>query len=252
MKIDSAVVVAPAGVSASSNSQNITDVWVEENAANLGAYELPCNFPVLDQDSVHFVISPGVWQSGQSLTRVVYPMMNADAFTTLDTPGHHYSHVPTFKYKPAAGILFNEDFEISSEYNNNMTKTSDSAKYGYFCGKITVGPNDSSVMACQKAFGGQPAPYALTTGQEIWLELDYKSDVPFWSGIIAHFNSGLTDTIQILFLLPTVTWHKEYIKLSETVGNEGANTYNLYFQGLNPSGYGGGSVYLDNIRLVHL
>ena len=33
---------------------------------------------------------------------------------------------------------------------------------------------------------------------------------------------------------------------------EGASTFNLYFQALNPSGFAGGSVYLDNIRLVYM
>lgn len=255
MKMDTAVVTAMHGVSASSNTQGIQDVWVEEGSTNIGAYELPCYFPVLDHDSVYFVVSPGVWQSAQNTNPVIYPFLNPDIFTMYATPGNKYSHVPTFTYKSAAQLQFNEDFEITGDYNSNMTKTMDSARYGRYCGKITVGPNDSSVVACQQAAsGGVPGcPYALTSGQEIWVELDYKSDVPFWSGIIAHFNSsGATDTIQVLFLLPTSTWTKEYIKLSETIGNEGADTYNLYFQGLNPSGNAGGSVYLDNIRLIHM
>ena len=255
LKMDTAVVVPPQGVSAGSNTQSIQDVWVEESANNIGAYELPCNFPVLDQNPVYFVISPGIWQSAQSTNPVIYPFMSPDTFTLAAIPGKKYTHVPTFKYKPAARVLFNEDFELGMDYNGNMVKTSDSAKYGSWCGKITVGPNDSSVLACQQsASGGQggPCPYTLTPGQEIWVELDYRSDVPFWSGMIAHYSSGGTDTIQMLFLLPSTAWRKEYIKLSVTVGNEGASTYNLYFQGLNPSGYGGGSVYLDNIRLIHM
>ena len=159
--------------------------------------------------------------------------------------------------------MFNEDFEVGMDYNSSMTLASytiasDSVKYGHKCGKITVGPNDSSVVACQVSTSGYNTPsapgcpYTLTAGQEVWVELDYKSQVPFWSGIIAHFNSGATDTIQILFLLPTETWSKQYIKLSETIGNEGASAFNLYFQALNPSGFAGGSVYLDNIRLVYM
>ena len=256
LKMDTAVVAAPTGVSLSSNTQNIQDVWVAEGANNIGAYELPCNFPVLDEGPVYFVLQAGVWQSAQNTNPVIYPFMNADTFTLNAAPTNKYSHVPKFSYKEAAKVLFNEDFELNSDYNGNMVKTHDSIKYGIWCGKITVGPNDSSVLACQQSAslgsGGGTCPYVLTSGQEIWVELDYKSDVPFWSGIIAHFNSGATDTIQVLFLLPTNTWTKEYIKLSETVGNEGANTYNLYFQGLNPSGFAGGSVYLDNIRLVHM
>lgn len=256
MKMDTAAVAAPPGVSAGSNTQGIQDVWVQEGASNIGAYELPCNFPVLDRDSVTFVINPGVWQSAQSTNPVIYPFMNPDVFTMEAIPGNQYTHTPKFTYKPASHVMFNEDFEVGLDYNSGMVKARDSVKYGNYCGKITVGPNDSSVVVCQQhasgGVGDGTCPFILTPGQEIWVELDYKSDVPVWSGIIAHFSSGLTDTIQVLFLLPNPTWSKQYIKLSETVGQEGASTYNLYFQALNPSGFIGGSVYLDNIRLVHM
>jgi hypothetical protein len=258
MAMDTAVVTAPTGMSASSNTQGIQDVWVEEGSSNIGAYELPCNFPVLDKGPVYFVVHPGVWQSAQNTNPVIYPFMSNDTFTLQATPGNKYTHVPKFTYLPAAKVMFNDDFELGTDYNSNMVRTTDSVKYGTHCGKITVGPNDSSVVACQvNASGGNTGsnpgcPYTLRAGQEIWVELDYKSQVPFWSGIIAHFSSGAIDTIQVLFLLPTETWSKQYIKLSETVGNEGASTFNLYFQALNPSGFAGGSVYLDNIRLVYM
>jgi hypothetical protein len=256
MKMDTAVVTAPRGISTNTNTQGIQDVWVQEGATNIGAYELPCNFPVLDKDSVRFVIQPGVWQSAQNTNPVVYPLMNPDVFTMEAIPGNKYTHVPTFTYIATDTFQFNEDFEVGSDYNTNLIVTHDSAKYGKFCGKITVGPNDSSVTACQvHASGGtvgNTCPYFLKAGDEIWVELDYRSDVPFWSGIIANFSDGTTDTIQVLFLLPTTIWSKEYIKLSETIGDEGASTYSLYFQALNPSGFAGGSVYLDNIRLIKL
>jgi len=251
LKMDTAVIIAPAGISASSNTQSIQDVWVNEGPTNLGAYELPCNFPVLDHDSVNFVINAGVWQSAQSTNPVIYPFLKPDVFTLYAQSGNKYSHVPTFSYIAAAKFVFNEDFESGSEYNTSMLLAHDSVKYGTACGKMTVGPTDSNVVACQTYAHGVQGPYVLTPGEEIWLEFDYKCQVPFWSGIIAHFSSGATDTIQVLFLLPNETWTKQYIKLSETVGQEGASTYNLYFQALNPSGFIGGSVYLDNIRLVH-
>ena len=255
LRMDTAVVTAPLHVSASSNTQAIQDVWVEDGANNMGAYELPCNFPVLDKDSVRFVINPGVWQSSESTNPVIYPLMNPDVFTLYAVSGSQYRHVPTFTYKGAASVLFNEDFELGMDYNSSMTRFRDSAKYGNYCGKITVGPTDSSVVAVQQHASqgtGSICPYALVPGQEIWVELDYKSDVPFWTGIIANFSSGSTQTIPVLFLLPTQTWTKEYIKLTATVGQADANTFNLYFEADNPSGFGGGSVYLDNIRLIHM
>ena len=104
--------------------------------------------------------------------------MNPDVFTLYATPASQYKHVPTFSYKAAASILFNEDFELGMDYNSSMIRVRDSAKYGNYCGKITVGPNDSSVVACQQhasqGVGSGSCPYTLTSGQEIWVEMDYK------------------------------------------------------------------------------
>ena len=252
LKMDSAVVMPFRIIGANTSTQGIKDVQVEAGASNLGTYELPCNFPILLKDSVFFVVTPVVWPDGQSGTPTVYPMLNPDVFTLAATSGNVYTHKPVFTYKEADSVMFNEDFEITSEYNSNMVRTTDSAKYGHSCGKITVGPYDSSVIACQQAYYGRSAPYPLTAGNEIWVELDYKSDVPLWSGIIEHFSSGATDTVQLLFLLPQTNWTKEYVKISQVVGQSGASTYNLFFQALNPSGFAGGSAYLDNIRLIHL
>ena len=251
--MDSAVVSPFRIITGSSNTQGIKDVWPTAGAANLGAYELPCNFPVLQKDSVFIVISPGIWVTGQPGTPLIYPLMNPDIFTLYATPGKVYTHVPTFSYKEGDTVLFNEDFEgASTDYNTGMVWTKDSVKYGTHCGKITVGPNDSSVFACQVAYNGHAAPYTLTAGKEIWVELDYKGDVPFNFGVIPHFYDGSTDTLGVVFYLPQANWTKEYIKLTALIGQEGAYSYSLYFQALNPSGFAGGSVYLDNVRLIFL
>lgn len=252
LQMDTAVVAPPHYVSASSNSQDIKDVWVTAGSSNLGAYALPCNFPVLLYDSVFFVVSPGVWETGQSGNPVIYPLMNPDVFTMYAKSGQVYTHVPKFTYKAADTVVFNEDFELGSDYNANMVRTKDSTKYGLYCGSITVGPNDSSVTACQQVYEGRATPYPLTSGNEIWVELDYKSTVPFNFGVLPSFADGTVDTIGIVYYLPQANWTKEYIKLSELVGQEGAVSYSLYFQALNPYGFAGGSVYVDNIRLIHL
>ena len=252
LSMDTAVVAPFRNITAPTNSQDIKDMWVTAGTANLGAYELPCLFPILQQDSVFIVINPGVWQTGQPGTPVVYPLMNPNTFTLAATPGKVYPHVPSFTYKAGDTVLFNEDFELTSEYDNNMVRTQDSVKYGRYCGKITVGPADSSVTSYQIAANGRSTPYVLTPGKEIWVELDYKSDVPFYFGVIPHFTDGSTANISVVFYLPQANWTKEYIKLSELVGQEGAYSYNLYFQGLNPSGFAGGSLYIDNVRLIYL
>jgi hypothetical protein len=251
MKMDTAVVSDPT-VQASDNTQFITDVWTEVGSSNLGAYELPCNFPVLQSDSVHFVIQAGVWQTGQPNAPVPYPLMQPDIFTIYAKPGEVYTHVPHFSYKSGTVRTFLEDFQGAGHDFDSITICRDTnARYGGACGVITVTASDSSVTATQVA-GSNPFPYPLTVGDEVWLELDYKCDVPFYVGINCIFNNGSTTPVAPLFVLPSSKWNKLYVKFSEIVGQEQANSYAVFFQAVNISGNAGGHVYLDNIKLLHL
>src|SRR5437868_2192457 len=54
MKMDSAKAVTSSGQQL---PQNITTVWDEANSDNVGAYELPCNIPVLQENDIRFVVS---------------------------------------------------------------------------------------------------------------------------------------------------------------------------------------------------
>ena len=83
LRIDSVSVVG--------STNHITDVWVEANADNIGAYELPCNFPVLQENQVRFVLLPGIMESGQSIVRVTYPFYESDTFTLTAARGETYA-----------------------------------------------------------------------------------------------------------------------------------------------------------------
>ncbi len=231
------------------NTQNITDVWVQANSTNLGAYELPCNFPVLEQNAVHFTVSAGVWQSGQSDTRVTYPFYLPDTFTINATPGLKYSRALQFKYVPAALFSFNEDFENGTDYSNMPQSASldTNNQYGNHCGVITVNSVDSNVVATQV----NAQAFSITQGSEVWLEVDYKCTVPFWIGFNSIYSNE-TNPYEVLLLLPRTNWSKVYIKLTDLMGQAHADKYTLFFNAIKPVGYdGGGNVYLDNIKVVH-
>ena len=226
------------------NSQGISDIWVESGSKNFGAYELPAQFPVLDEGEVSFVVSAGVKQSGQSGIRVVYPFYQTDTFTITATSGNVYKHTPTFRYKDAAKFTFPpEDFEASNGFNNMSIVSDTNVRYGTSCGAITVTITDSATTASQLAL------YDLPEGQEIWLEVDYKSEVPFWVGYFGKFG-GTVLRNPVLFVNAKPTWTKLYLKLSETIGSLKADQYNLYFEALRPLGTNGGRVYIDNVKLV--
>lgn len=239
MKIDSVNVLNPNGTLA---SNQITDVWVEANNDNVGAFGLPCNFPVLQENNVRFVISAGIKESGQSGVRAIYPFYTTDTFSINAARGSQYSHLATFKYVQATQFAFDETFDFSNSFTGDTLIL---RPEGGRCAAFSVNAVDSAKEISQNI------KYDLPEGQEIWLELDYKSDVPFFIGYYGTFNGSGVARVPVLFVTGQPNWHKLYVKLSYYVGTTRADTYNIYFEALRPFGTTGGTVYIDDVRLVH-
>ena len=247
MRIDSAIVM----VNNHQVADAITDVWVEANTDNLGAYELPSNFPALQQNDIRYVINAGIKESGQSGIRVIYPFYTTDTFSIVGTPGEQYSHQPVFRYVPATVFAIDEDFDAGNGFGlgPHVSVVSDvnvdPIYGGSRCLKLNVTSVDSNVEA------GYTNTIALPAGQEIWLEVSYKAEVPFYAGFYGNFNTGGVLKQPVLFVTEKTEWSKVYIKLSNYVGVMHADTYTIYFEALRPYGSQGGSVYIDNVKLVH-
>lgn len=243
MKIDSVIVLDDNNQPAI--SQNVTDVWVEAGADNLGAYEMPARFPVLQEGTVPFVLSAGVWMSGQQNYRMVYPFYDIDTFTINAEREGDYSHVARFKYKPGLTYKINGDFETNSEFQDIDPISNDSVKYGTACGVLTVTALDSVDL------GYTIDSFDLPEGHEIWLEFDYKTSVPFYVGFFGLMSTGETVKTPALFVNPRYEWRKVYLKLTEPINETRASVYKIYFEALRPVNTNGGNAYIDNVKLVY-
>lgn len=227
-------------------THRIRDIWVEAGVENLGAYELPKTFPVLQENEVRFVISAGIEQSGQSGFRVIYP------FYTTDTPvmnakrGEVYAYTPKFSYKQGTQFKFVNNFQGANGFNGFTPVSAGAdtnAKYGD-CVYLEVTTIDSARTA------STIDSLDLPEGQEIWLEFDYKSDVPFYTGFYG-VGGGAVLQYALLFVNPRSQWNHLYVKMSEAIASVKAPYYRIYFEALRPYGSDGGRLYIDNVRLVH-
>lgn len=252
LKTDS-VALYTTGDSQGVNTHNISDLWVEANATNLGVYEMPAWFPVLEENEVRMVISAGVKQSGQSGVRVVYPFYQTDTFTLNAKRGETFTHYPVFKYKTGTRFAFKcEDFSTGNDYTSAMSSTTftDSIAQAPFppCGVINIAATDSNKLASQNF------TYSLPTGSEVWLEFDYKSDLPFWVGFYAKSSSTVMPNY-VMLVTTKSSWNKLYVKLTESISSlnvQGFSQYNLFFEALKPADNTvGGKMYIDNIKVVY-
>lgn len=228
------------------NTHRIRDIWVEANADNLGAYERPINFPVLAEGDVRFTISAGIEQSGQSGYRVIYPFYTTDTFTLSAERGEEYTRIPQFSYKPGCEFKFVNNFDGSNGFNGFTVVTAGTdtnARYGD-CATLTVNTIDSAKTAATIE------AIDLPEGQEIWLEFDYKCQVPFYAGFYGE-GSGSVIQNAVVFVNTRNTWNHMYVKMSEAIAFVKAPVYRIYFEALRPYGTSGGTVYIDNVRLVY-
>lgn len=237
MRMDSATTTSPAA-----GDNGIKDVWVEANSTNLGAYEMPCNYPVLAQGTVRFVVNAGIYESGQSGVRVIYPFYQPDTFSITATPANQYVHHPVFKYKTGVSFPFTpETFTVGSGFGTLMERVD---TVGNSFGRLTVQLDSSKEAA-------QINAYTLPYDREVWLEFDYKAEVPFYVGFYGSYLAGNVVRYPVLFLTPRDTWIKIYLKLTDQINSVRADRYNLFFEALRPYSSAGGSVSIDNVKLVH-
>ena len=243
MSIDSVVVYDENNLP--TESQAVTDIWAEAGPSTLGAFELPCRFPVLQEGEVPFVLSAGVWMSGQQSVRETYPFYDIDTFTINAEREGSYSHIARFKYKPGLTFKINGNFETNSEFDGIDPISNDSVKYGTACGILSVDAIDSIQL------GYSIDSFDLPEGREIWLEFDYKSVVPMYVGYFGLMATGETVKNPSLLLVPKADWRKIYLKLSESLNNTRASYYKIYFEAGTTTGTSGGNAYIDNVKLVY-
>jgi hypothetical protein len=238
-----------------SSSSNITDAWVYVDDQLIGAFELPVTFPVLFEGTHTIKVKPGIKLNGISESRVINPFYTAYTTTINLIPDSVINLTPNSTYYPSVIFKWKEAFEdggISLEKttrsDTTLEKTSDITKVfeGDYSGKINV-DDTRDFFECKTS-----ASYDLPqTGSSVFLELNYKNDIPFSVGVFAN-ATGTSIQHELLVLNPTNTWKKIYINLTGRVSEESdADSFQIFFGCQKPANVANGEILLDNIKLIH-
>lgn len=250
-------VTAPGGVS----WQKITDGWLYVDGEFLGAYTLPALVPVLAEGENEVILFPGVKENGIDATPNIYPYLTR--FTKVyDLKGGQTTVVQAVTdYDPDIVYAFGisrGDFDggsfIALENRDSdgaidATLTTDQA----FSGKCLLMQVDTAhpVMDIStEAMENLP----VLGAPEVWLELNYKTDVPFF----LYMLSGPQQESQGVYQFNlSEEWNKIYINLTGTLVTTQNPVQRLFFRLSLPKNADGtytqtsGTVRLDNIRVVH-
>ena len=91
---------------------NITDAWVYVDDNLIGVYELPANFPTLEEGIHKVRIRAGIKDNGISGIRIPYPFYSSYVIDTFDFNSNNALVVPPQVSYIENIDFFNEHFEV--------------------------------------------------------------------------------------------------------------------------------------------
>ena len=243
------------------SSAKLNTIWVEQNGQQIGAFSPPCRIPVYAGENQTLRFIPGISLNGVYSQRNQYEMLKPiekswtleEASTRVISP-----EVLTFEYNPIYSLMVIEDFDgIGLNYNKTIQSdtslliTSDTSEVFSHPGEL---PNKSGKFVLPPVSLGEfktlQAFVLPKYGANVWLEVNYKTDVALTFGITANeiLQSAKTPVVT---LFPNEEWNKVYINLvTEVSGYPNALDYNLFFGSINTTD-DTATVLIDNIKLLY-
>jgi hypothetical protein len=261
----------PFAVNAQGDAQfhRITEGWLYLNGEFLGAYTLPATVPVLargeGQDTV--LVFPGVKENGIEATPNIYPFLAryerlqpvlTAAQTTAIQANTSYLPNTEFAFGVGRGDFDGGSFISLINLDGDPATTFELTEDGAFAGKCIRAAVDTASPTID--FATEELDELPTTGGlEVWLEMHYRSDLPFAFSLYGTDANGTNEEIQPVYAFNATedAWKKIYLNLTEFLAASGRAKYRLAFRVTLPKDNAGqytqnsGIVRLDNLRVLH-
>ncbi len=246
-----------------SASEKITDVWLSIDGDFLGAYTLPALIPLLEVGERDIVLQAGIKDNGINATPDIYPYYQDFRLARTLIPDMVDTLRPAIRYRNDVQFAFIENFEGNSQIFQDVRRGSlnqiQITDAGVFEGNgACLIRLDSSMSILEVATNSRFANLA-SRSPFVYLEVNYKSDVPVVFGLIGNDRNGLPSQ-EIIILNPGFSpkeeWNKIYFNLSFILAEMGKEEYQVVFQAFIPIENGQlsrnkANVWLDNIKLLH-
>lgn len=265
IKIDS-IGLKVTAASQGSNSSEIADAWIFVDDQLVGAFELPCVIPVLSQGLCKVTVKPGIRLNGMINLRSAFPLFTSftqnlvltpDSVTTVTGTLINGKHTPMVSYSEntvfAVGEAFEDEALIFDTASNSQVKMgltpagSPLTFEGDHAGVVSL----TDTLTYFEMFTHEKYPLPRL-GTAVFLEMNYKTTLPFAVGVYAYSTSGIIQQ-PILVLSEMPEWRKIYVNLSPFVSSQTSATNFRIFIGASRSATAAeGTLYLDNIKLIHL
>lgn len=241
-----------------SGSHRITDLWVFADDEALGVWASGSRLPVLREGDVTIKLIAGIPRNGMRDDRIQYPFYATWSGSVDLQKGSTVRIDPEFAYFPNT-IYWIEGFEDpgfkftrSTESDTTMVLVSDP-------GLVLTGNGAGLIHVDQaRPFVRMVSSDAFTPNGAVFLEIDRKSDHRFLiGGLMDPTGGGSPIDIPYLYVAPTLRddggmpWSKIYVDLSGLFNAPGLTNKRFYIEVQLVDGASSGSIYLDDIKLVH-
>ncbi len=237
------------------DSHKITEAWITVNGNPKGAYELPAEFPILEEGEVDLIVKPGIRLNGISTTRLPYPLFTERTYNLNLYPDSSIELSPRVKYTDATVFEWMEPFEdpgfsLEASNKSDTTFTLISDPNHVFEGNNSVAFFMDEDHSFFEGISTEAFELPTVGDRRIFLEMNYKCDHPFTVGIFANEPQSVSQE-SILLLNEKEEWNKIYINLGPNVFfHPNALNFKIFF-GAVLTESDSAAIYLDNIKLVY-
>lgn len=248
-----------------SASAKVTEVWVSVDDAFFGVYPLPAKIPILKTGNSKIKLEAGIKDNGITTTPEIYPFFQALEYNITLKANEIDSIRPKATYRSGIRFAFLENFEnnshvfqtlVTGNESNRMSIANEGAFEGSGSGLIQLSTQYPAVeLATRNTYTG-----LLAKGTAVYLELNYKAEVPLLVGVIAYKAGNINAGGQILYAAgfnPSENWNKIYFNLSRVVADSKLDEYQIILKTEIPKNADGtinrsnAKIWLDNVKLVH-
>ena len=231
------------------STENISDIWFYVDDVLQGVYEIPVQFPILEQGRKNIRIRAGVKANGISSTRIQYPFYSSYIDTIELNEDESINISPEFTYNNAYQAII-EDFEssgtiIDSTLNSEIDFsiiTEDQLNY-YAYAKIDT-PNINFEVSTQDLILPQQ-------GAPVYLEIDYKCSTEFLIGVYVNYSQNV-EKKDLIWVTSKQDWNKIYINLTQTISESiGAVSFKVFVNMRRMGDSNSEEISFDNVKILY-
>jgi hypothetical protein len=247
-----------------SDNQKITDAWVYVNDDLIGGFELPALIPILTEGTQKLEIRPGIILNGIPDTRAPNPCFKPIIYSSFDFYKDSVVQATgSSTYYENAEFVWMENFEDAS-LSIHPSANSDTVIYrtspanapgaylddhSEFSGVCWLDNDRSYVQLVSDDGNGEG--FVFDRGDFVFLELNYRTDVPLVVGFYIVLSDLTVEERSFLIINPNEDWKKIYVNFTPIVNETvDALNYKVYIEAQLPVDTDQAAIYLDNIKLV--